>query len=182
MRLDMRPKLRPLHALRRLLLLSAAAGTLVLTGCDSGDPSGGADFDEVAGFYRFTEYTFDPDAQAIPPINVLDTLNTDQTELLLTSDGEFQLTIRFVNGGLYRADGTYSVSSAAVNVRGNSDDAADFERVLLDREFTLRRDPAQDDILRADISSKRINPSAFSDRYAGVQEMIGTLRIQAQRR
>lgn len=154
---------------------------LLVSACDSGDPSDGADPDDVAGFYAFTEFSFDPDAAALDPINVLDTLDTDHTELLLTSDGEFELTIQFVNGGLYRADGSFSVTSAAVNLQGNSDDAADFERILLDREFVLRRDLGQPDVLRADISSKRINPSEFSDRYAGLNDVIGTLRIQVER-
>lgn len=166
--------------MRKLFLFAAAAMLIALGGCDSGDPDDGTDPHEVAGIYQFTEYLFEPSGTGFQPINVLDTLNMDVTELLLTSDGDLQLRYQFVNGGLYHADGSFSVRPLAVTIEGESDDEVDFTRLLLDRTFTLRRDPAQPELLSAEIP-KTINPSAFSDRYSGVESMTGTLYLTIAR-
>lgn len=161
-------------------LLFLAAGLMLLAGCDSGDSDEGTDPDEVAGIYRFTEYHFVPDGAGFPTINVLDTLDAGFTELLLTSDGDFQLRYAFEDGGIYHASGSFSVRPMRVTLIGSEGDAEDFARLLLDRQITLRRDPEQPDILQADIQ-KRIDPSAFSDRYAGVDRMDGILHLEIER-
>lgn len=166
--------------MRTLLLLCASAALLLVGGCDSGDPDDDADPRDVAGIYRFTEYSFNPSGTGFQPIDVLDTLNTATTELRLASDGDFQMLVQFVGGDLFLAHGTFSVTTRAVNLNGSDDDEDDFERLLLDQEFTLRRDPDQPEVLSADIP-KTINPSAFSDRYEGVPSMSGTLRLRLVR-
>lgn len=166
--------------MRTLLLLCASAALLLVGGCDSGDPDDGADPRDVAGIYRFTEYSFSSSATAVEPIDVLDTLNTAGTELRLASDGDFQMLVQFVGGDLFLAHGTFSVTTRSVSLNGSDDDEDDFERLLLDQSFTLRRDPDQPDVLSAEIP-KTINPSAYSDRYAGIESMTGTLRLRLVR-
>ncbi len=170
-----------MRVLRTILFsLCFFPGLFLTAGCDTGDSDDGTDPDEVAGIYLFTEYHFVPDGAGFSTINVLDTLDAGFTELLLTSDGDFQLRYRFVDGGIFHADGSFTVRPSRVTLTGDPEDAADFERLLLDRTFTLRRDEAQPDILQADIR-KRINPSAFSDRYAGVEQMDGVLHLKIER-
>ena len=57
-------------------ILPAAAVLLlffVAWGCDSGDPVERISPEDVAGKYDFTAFTFEPDAQAIAPLDLLDT-------------------------------------------------------------------------------------------------------------
>lgn len=166
--------------MRILFLVAAALAVVLFGGCDSGDPVDQPEPEDVAGVYHFTEYTFQPSGTAFQPIVVLDTLDNEETNLWLSSDGDFILFYRFVSGQLYFPSGNFEVRARAVSLSGSDEDADRFTRLLLDRNFTLRRDPDQPDVLTAEIP-KTIDPSAFSDRYAGVESMSGTLRLRLER-
>lgn len=167
--------------MRKLFLFAAAAAVLALGGCDSGDPDDNPDPSDVDGTYEFTQYVFEPSGSGFQPIQVLDTLDTEETELRLFADGEFFLIYQFVAGDQYLVTGEFDVSTGAVTLSVGDEDQADVERILLSDEFTLRRDPDGSDVLSAEVT-KTINPSAFSDRYEGVESMAGTLRIRLDQR
>jgi hypothetical protein len=153
---------------------------LVLSACDSGDSVDEPHPRDVAGVYAFTEFSFQPSGQGFQPIAVLDTLVQSETNLRLSSGGNFILSFQFVNGELYFPAGDFSVSEQSVRLNGNNEDRADFERLLLDDETTLRHSVDQPGVLTAEVS-KTINPSEFSERYQGVTEMSGTLTLRLVR-
>ncbi len=149
---------------------------LAVSGCDSGDPIDEPHAREVAGQYDFTEFTFEPSGAGFQPIVVLDTLVLHETNLRLSSGGNFILSYQFVDGDVFFPSGEFSVTAQSVRLNGNDADLDDFEKLLLDDEFTLRRSDDEPGLLTAEIS-KTIDPSAFSDRYEGVSSMSGTLRL-----
>lgn len=159
-------------------LLTVLVATL--NACDSGDPAGNPDPGDVAGVYSFSELTFYPSGAGFQPIAVLDTLVQSETSLRLATSGEFILSYQFFGGDLFFADGEFSVSLQSVRLNADNDDRVYLEGILLNDDLNLRRSDEEPDVLRADIS-KTINPSEFSDRYAGVEEMSGTLRVRAER-
>ncbi len=157
------------------MLLVFAAG---LAACDSGDPVDGPDPREVAGTYRFTEFTFDPNASAIPDVNVLDTLVATTTQLRLFEDGSFALEYQFRGGVQSLASGSFRVRSDRIDLTADADDQAKMQSLLLDREVRLNRVANDRRLLEADIS-KTANLEAFSPgRYEGLTSVPGTLRLR----
>lgn len=150
---------------------------LAVSGCDSGDPIDEAHPRDVAGLYNFTEFTFDPAGAGFQPIVVLDTLVQAETNLRLSSGGQFVLSYQFVNGDVFFPAGTFEVTARSVRMDGDDSFLNDFEKLLLDDEFTLRRSEDEEGVLTAEIP-ETIDPSEFSDRYSGVDEMSGTLRLR----
>lgn len=151
---------------------------LGLTACDSGDPVDGPDPREVAGTYRFSQFTFDPNASGLSEVNVLDTLVTSTTRLRLFEDGSFALEYQFQSGPQSLVAGSFRVRSDRVDLTADEDDQAAMRSLLLDREVRLGRTVGNRRVLEADIS-KTVNLEAFSPgRYAGLTSVPGTLRIQ----
>jgi hypothetical protein len=154
-------------------------GAFSLSACDSNDDSG-LTVDDIIGTYTFTQLSFNPTAAAIPDANVLDTLVTAQTSLLLNANGQFLLNYQFVNGaaGNFLA-GTYSLNGDDVQLNINDNNEQARRTLLLPDSFTLRvlNQGAQ---LQADIDRSGINLADFSDRYTGVTTN-GTLIIRARR-
>ncbi|MEX0822479.1 MAG: hypothetical protein WD021_10065 [Rhodothermales bacterium] len=150
---------------------------LLVGGCDSGDPIDEPHPRDVAGLYNFTEFTFEPSGTAFQPIIVLDTLVQSETNLRLSSGGNFILSYQFINGDVFFPAGNFAVTASTVRLNGEDTYRPQFEQLLLTDEFTLRRSVDEPGLLTASIS-KTINPSEFSDRYAGVTEMSGTLKLR----
>ncbi len=157
--------------------LALAVLLLLASGCDSGDPVDEPHPRDVAGVYTFTEFIFQPSGQAVQPIVVLDTLEQSQTNLRLSSGGEFSLTYQFVNGDLYFPSGEFTVSAQSVRLTVSEGARDHFQRLLLPDRFALRRSVDDPNLLTAEIP-QTINPSEFSDRYEGVEEMTGTMRLR----
>lgn len=147
-----------------------------VSACDSGDPIDAPHPRDVAGVYDFTEFTFQPSGTAVQPIVVLDTLVRSESNLRLSSSGNFILSYQFIDGDPFFPAGEFSVTEQSVRLNGNNNDRPDFERLLLEDEMTLRRSE-EEGVLTAEMS-KTINPSEFSDRYAGINEMTGTLKLR----
>ena len=168
--------------MKRIALSLAApflAALLILSGCDSGDPVDRPDPRDVAGRYNFTEFRFDPEGPGFADINVLDTLDAGGTDLRLSSDGTFILSIEFVNGSPFFLSGDFSVSNTTIEFEGRENQSSTYTQILLTQSFVLRRDLDDDDVLTASIT-KNIDPSAFSNRYRGVNSMNGTLHLRLE--
>lgn len=153
---------------------------LLIGGCDSGDPIDEPHPRDVAGLYNFAEFTFAPSGTAFQPIVVLDTLVQSETNLRLSSGGDFILSYQFINGDVFFPAGEFAVTASTVRLNGENSSRPQFEELLLTDEFTLRRSVDEPGLLTASIT-KTINPSEFSDRYEGVTEMSGTLKLRLVR-
>ncbi len=160
-------------------VLPLLLGLLVLTaGCDSGDPIDEPDPTEVAGTYRFTQFVFEPDATAITPANVLARLDSAGTSLRLTNTRSFLLTYEFESNDLSFIIGNFDLTAGTVRLNGSGENPADYQRILLDQQFTLQRNANQPGVLTASIQ-KRVNLQAYNPQlYAGLESVPGTLRMR----
>lgn len=73
--------------------------------------------DEVAGKYIFTEFVFVPDAAAIQPANILDTLVAQNTYLRLIAGGQFILNYQFRGGNESIISGDFSITVDDIRLR-----------------------------------------------------------------
>lgn len=160
---------------RSCLLLALLC--FALSACDSGDPIDEPHPRDVAGQYEFSEFTFEPTGTAFQPINVLDTLVQAETNLRLSSGGQFILSYQFENGDVFFPAGRFSVTARTVTLNFDDSYRGQVEELLLSDEMTLRRSEDAEDVLTAEIP-KTINPSEFSERYEGVTSMSGALRLR----
>lgn len=165
---------------RLLLPLVAVLGCFLFTACDSGDPDDEPRPRDVAGEYRFTEFTFTPTSTSVQPIAVLDTLVEANTRLNLLSGGSFIFAYEFVGGEEYFLGGNFSVTERTVRIRGNENDREFYNQLLLAEDFNLRRDEAGSDVLSADVPLT-VNPAEFSSRYEGILQLEGTLHLRLER-
>lgn len=165
--------------LRLSPLLAALFVTFSVAGCDSGDPDDQPEPRDVAGSYSFTEFVFQPTSSAVQPISVLDTLDANSTHLDLSSAGNFIFAYEFVGGDEYFLSGTFTVTERTVRIAGAREHREFYNRILLAEEFTLRRDEAAPGVLTAEIPLT-VNPAIFSDRYAGITALEGTLHLQLE--
>ncbi|WP_054684576.1 hypothetical protein [Rhodothermus marinus] len=113
----MKPRSHAFGVSALLLMLSLA---LLSSGCQKENPVQVLP-EDVAGTYDFTHFIFIPDAAAIAPANVLDTLVAANTNLRLTASGQFVLSYQFINGPESLIAGTFEVMSDAspcVLIRG----------------------------------------------------------------
>ncbi len=163
--------------LRFGILSIALLSMVVLGACDSGDPIDEPEPRDVAGRYNFTQFVFQPSSAAVEAINVLDTLVVGRTHLDLSSGGNFIFAYEFVAGDQFFLSGDFRVTANAVRIDGARDHRASYNRLLLDEDFTLRRNDDAPGVLTAEIP-KTIDPAAFSDRYEGINSLSGTLSIR----
>jgi hypothetical protein len=160
-------------SLRLLCGGTLLAALLMLTACDSSDPVA-VDPSEVQGTYDFTEYTFDPTAGVIPEYDMLDTLTS--INLQLVAGGVFVLQYQFEGASsLVAATGNYTVTEDEVRMVGNESNAAQFEAILLEREFALERTSAE---VLTDEQGKTVDLSAFSEVYQGLPPVEGRLLLR----
>lgn len=155
----------------------ALLGLLAVGACDSGDPIDEPEPRDVAGRYTFSQFVFEPNSAAVQPINVLDTLVVSRTHVDLSSDGIFFFTYEIEGGDLFFLGGNFSVTASAVRIDGVRDQRASYNRILLDEDFTLRRNADTPGVLTAEVP-KTIDPSAYSDRYEGIGSITGILRLR----
>ncbi len=153
---------------------------LVLAACDSGNALDQSGPEEVAGTYRFTQFEFVPTATVLPAANVLDTLTAAATSVRLTNGGDFVFSYQ-LRGGLEQVlSGSYDVTATRVRLTGQESDAAKYGSLLLDRSLSFERSTTNPDVLTAQVS-KTINLAAFSNRYQGIGDVQGTLRLRLER-
>ena len=165
------------HALAALLVFLA----LGQAACDSGDPIDAPGPEDVAAIYDFTALSFTPQAQAVQPVNLLDSLDLTDTNLRLGSSGNFILTYQFLGGGPFFLTGDFSVTEQTVRIEGRGEDRDDYRLLFLEEDFTLRR-TAGLGTLSADIV-KNVNLQEYDpDKYAGLTSVPGTLRLRLEPR
>ena len=160
---------------RAFLPLALVLG--LLSACDSNDTSD--DFSAVAGEYTFTRFEFVPASSLVQPLNVLDTLETANTQLQLFSTGRFTFMYQFKGGPTEFVGGDYSVTPSQIRIKGLAEERDVYEALLLSNEFTLNRE-SNDTVLRADIE-REVNLEEFSDRYVGLKAVLGTLSLELHR-
>ena len=152
----------------------------LLAACDSSDPESRTLPEEVAGAYTFTQFEFDPDATVLPSFNVRDTLVASDTEIELVDSGQFLMTYRLRGGTKQLMTGTFTATRSQVRLHGSEADRAKFEALLLNENLVLVRDEADADVLFANLRAT-VDLAAFSDRYAGIGPVEGTLRLRLER-
>lgn len=159
-------------------ILSLAAiliGFIAFTGCGDDNPVKLSP-DEVQGRYDFTEFVFDPDAEALIAANVLDTLVMDRTSLLLLDGGQFALSYQFIGGeeSLISGDFTVTESTVELNMSSGSEDRRN--ELLLHTPLRLIRNLETSSLETVVVKDKDL--SLFSDRYAGIPPVEGELKIK----
>lgn len=162
-----------------LLPLSAVVALVALAACDSGDsvdPPGPAD---VAGIYDVAEFRFRPDAAALAPVNLLDTLVAADTKLYILDGGDAFLLYRFRGGAARVLLGEAEVRRQQVRLSFESDTEQARERLLLPGEPTDNLDFDREGSTLVAMASTRANLAAYdSDRYGGFNDVPGTLVLR----
>jgi hypothetical protein len=162
----------------RLFTLTLLVTTLVFAGCDSGDPINEPRPADVAGSYDIAELRFVPNATNLSPADVGALLNTEISSVLLSSGGNYVLRYQFLGGDEFFVAGNFDVRATTVRFRGSANDRTHYQRLLLDNEFTLNRDPANPALLHAQIE-RRVNLQEFDrQRYDGLTDVPGRLHIR----
>lgn len=170
-----------MHMKHLFHFLILASVLFALSGCDSGDPINQPTPADVAGTYRFEELRFVPDAAATQPADVLSRLNPAQTSLGLSSGGNFVLMYSFTGEQDFIVSGDFDVRSTTVRIRGLSQHRQQYQRLLLEPDFTLNRDPDNPHVLTARIS-RNVDLQAFDrDSYSGLTDVPGQLHIRLNR-
>lgn len=138
--------------------------------------------EEVAGNYIFTEFRFVPDAAAIQPANILDTLVTDNTYLRLIAGGQFILHYQFIGSNESIISGDFSITVDNVRLRAAPGSEARLVSLLLNSPLDLRRvfDNGQEEAFEASVQ-KTVDLESYSSKYAGVPPVRGTLRLRLVR-
>jgi hypothetical protein len=175
---------RPIrHPLVPSLLLVV---TLVaFTGCDTTDPVEPADPIEVEGTYDFVTFRFVPESRGILAVNVLDTLNTDESFLQLAANEQFRLQYQFVEQtfpdaprGDFRATRDDD-DSITVELMPRQSDVDEFEAILLGSEVVFTREIAGGDTLLVLSEERTVDLAAYDAvTYGSVGSQPGTLTVE----
>lgn len=159
----------------KIALLSVVFGLLIMAGCGKENPVVVLPAD-VAGNYDFTRFEFVPDASAITPANLLDTLITERTYLRLIAGGQFILNYQFIDGPESIISGDFTVSSTRITLQASPGSEARLTSLLLHSPLLLIRS-IEDESLTSS-TRKTVDLAAFSGRYSGVPPVRGTLEIR----
>ena len=151
---------------------------LMLNACSEDNPVNILPSD-VAGDYFFTEFQFVPDASAIAPANVLDTLVFEDTYLRLIAGGQFIINYRFIDGPESIISGDFSVTIEKITLRAAPGSEARLISLLLNSPLEFDRNTVNNgqERLIANIR-KTVDLESYSDSYDGVPPVKGTLKIQ----
>ena len=154
------------------LPLVGLAVLVALSGCSALGGSRDLTNVEVAGRYRFTTFTIDPESGAVRDYKVLGREVRDDLTLLLEENGTARLE-RLARGvpGDVEAQGRYTISGNRVSVR--LDGGAD--AFFLPREVTYE---AKDQRLRAEVEQSGMNLERISGDYRGITRATATTRIE----
>lgn len=161
---------------RSPLLIVLLAVVVALPGCGMLGLFGGADLTalEVAGRYRFVEYTLDPVSDAVRDARLLGDVLSEDVTLLLREDGTVALQrLRGDRVDETITSGTFSVSGSTVRVR--FDDGEAVEDFYMPDEVAFDADGAS---LEAEAFREGINLERISDDYRGITRADVTLRIR----
>jgi len=109
-----------------------------LSGCDS-QTDENRYIEEVVGEYHFNTFKFVPESSVLPPVNVLDTLVTEETRLQLFA--RFTLLYRFIGDDPAFVGGDFQATKSRVILKGNKEDEKFYVALLLPTEIELSRHP-----------------------------------------
>jgi hypothetical protein len=153
---------------------------LLGVGCTSlfsGETSSDSDVDpsEVTGTYTIQHFEFVPQASALDPINLLEHVEEEGSTLELTESQDFILTYETEEGEQVKLTGPYELTEDRVEIQGQEKDEARFQRILLDRTFSLTRKGSNSLWFE---NQREITPEALSSWYEGMNQVEGTLRLE----
>lgn len=163
---------------RYFIILLSVTVALTAWGCSKENPVNVLP-DEVAGTYDFSRYEFVPNAPAIQPANVLDTLVVANTFLRLTEGGQFLLNYQFLNGPESIIAGNFTLDANRVTLQPSPGSEARLTSLLLQSPIRLDRIsvPGQVRDRLEMANSQTVDLSSFSNRYQGVPAVPGILFI-----
>ena len=156
--------------------LAALALAVALSGC--GILGGGASLTalEVAGRYRFVEYTLDPVSDAVRDVELLGDRLSEDVTLLLREDGTVALQrLRGERVDETISTGTYTISGGTVTVRFDNADA--LEDFYMPAEVAFEGGDRQ---LRAEVFREGLDLERVSGDYRGVTRADARLRIRLE--
>lgn len=149
---------------------------VLAAGCDSGNSINEDECIGMSGRYALEAFEFDPEAGRFDPVNLLDTLDTGRTEVLLLNNCDFSFTYAFKNTTQDALiTGRYTASSTMVRLDAKSEDAAELSRLYLDRRLLLQR--GQGGVLVGDYP-KTVRLSDIEDGYEGIPPVDGFIRLR----
>lgn len=155
-------------------LLLIVFGALILGQCDKSNPVRVLP-EDVAGTYQFTNYVFTPDASALEPANLMDTLVVASTNLVLLDGGQFTLNYRFINGSQSIISGDFTATVDEIKLTAAPGSEARLASLLLHSPLELQHDI---EIGRLEsTTTKTVDLSTFSGRYKGVPPVPGRLEM-----
>jgi len=166
------------RVLRLPVLLLLVLGTALVAGCSSRNPFTPPARSDLEGLYEFTQFDFTPQASGIAPANVLEVLVPTATTLELFGGGDVLLRYRVGDNPSALISGTFDAASDRVRIQFN-DTQNRLPRLLLRSPVTFQR--PQEGVLSLS-GETVVNLAAFNpERYAGLTEVPGTLRISLRR-
>lgn len=159
------------------LVVFLGTGCNPFSGEDSNENSS-VDASDVAGTYTIQHYQFIPQAPALDPINLLKYVKEESSTLELTQSQDFIFTYRTQDGKEAKLTGPFKLTTDLVTLKGQEKDEARFERILLDRTFSLDRATAN--TLRFE-NRTEITPEVLGSFYEGMNQVEGTVRLEFAR-
>lgn len=173
--------LKPHFSFLLVFVVVLGTGCASLFGGEDSNENSSADASEVAevaGTYAIQHYEFVPQATALDPINLLKYVEEESSTLELTQSQDFIFTYQTQDGEEVKLTGPFNLTSNLVTLEGQEKDEARFNRVLLDRTFSLDR--ATENTLRFE-NQTEITPEALGSWYEGMNQVGGTLRLEFAR-
>lgn len=152
-----------------------AVASIMNSSCDKSNPVRVLP-EDVAGTYDFQQFVFIPDASALDPANLLDTLAVSNTNLRLLDGGQFTLNYQFLGGPEAIISGDFTVSASEIRLQSAAGSEARLASLLLHSPLSLRRNIDLDKLEASD--TKTVDLSAFAERYAGVPPVRGRLVLE----
>ena len=160
----------------RLALLPVVLATLALAACDSGDALDPPSPADIAGTYSFEAFRFRPNASALAPVNVLDTLVASDSYVQFFDGGQAILQFRRVGGTTRFVPGDVEVRRDEVRLTFQGGNDATLARLVLPNVLTFERG---DGGLLTVTESFTADLEAYDiDRYAGFDAIPGTLTLR----
>ncbi len=170
-------KLSLLNSLGLIILFVIVS--LNFSGC-SEDSVVNVEPEEVAGTFDFTTYTFTPDAAAIQPAIVLDTLAVENTNLRLIAGGQFILSYQFIDGPESVIIGDFTATENEIRLTVGSGNNDRLTSLLLHTPLVFNRSANKTRLTHA--STRTVDLSAFSNRYSGIPPITGQLELELLQR
>ncbi len=162
---------------RVLLVFAVVLTMLFASGCASlfNEPVPPEDVSEVTGTYQIRHFEFVPTSSAIEPIDLLEYVQSNRSQLELTQSQDFILTYQTREEEQVKLTGPFELTADNVQLNGQEKDSERYERIMLDRTLALSRTTPNTLSLE---KQTEISPELLSPEYQGLNEVEGTLRLE----